>query len=51
FRPRENFKRMNRTSMRMCLPELDVEEVFTAFRNDTFFGAHYWLPGGAHFRG
>ena len=27
FRPRENFKRMNRTAQRMCLPELDVEEV------------------------
>jgi branched-chain amino acid aminotransferase len=32
FRPRENFKRMNRTSLRMCLPELDVEEVLTALK-------------------
>ena len=32
FRPRENFKRMNRTSQRMCLPELDVEEVLDALK-------------------
>jgi branched-chain amino acid aminotransferase len=32
FRPRENFKRMNRTSLRMCLPELDVEEVLTTLK-------------------
>ena len=32
FRPRENFKRMNRTSQRMCLPELDVEEVLVALK-------------------
>ena len=32
FRPRENFKRMNRTSLRMCLPELDIEEVLTTLK-------------------
>ena len=32
FRPRENFKRMNRTALRMCLPELDVEEVLTTLK-------------------
>ena len=32
FRPRENFKRMNLTSQRMCLPELDVEEVLVALK-------------------
>ena len=32
FRPRENFKRMNRTAQRMCLPELDVEEVLDALK-------------------
>ncbi len=32
FRPRENFYRMNRTSQRMCLPELDVEEVLVALK-------------------
>jgi len=32
FRPRENFKRMNRTAQRMCLPELDVEEVLSALK-------------------
>jgi len=32
FRPRENFKRMNLTSQRMCLPELNVEEVLVALK-------------------
>ena len=32
FRPRENFKRMNRTAQRMCLPELDVEEVLDSLK-------------------
>jgi len=32
FRPRENFKRMNRTAQRMCLPELDIEEVLAALK-------------------
>ena len=32
FRPRENLKRMNRTSQRMCLPKLDVEEVLDALK-------------------
>ena len=32
FRPRENFKRMNRTAQRMCLPELDVDEVLDALK-------------------
>jgi len=32
FRPRENFKRMNRTSLRMCLPELDIEEMLTILK-------------------
>ena len=32
FRPRENFKRMNRTARRMCIPELDVDEVLDALK-------------------
>ena len=32
FRPRENFKRMNLTSIRMCMPEIDVEEVLVALK-------------------
>ena len=32
FRPRENFKRMNRTAQRMCIPELDVDEVLDALK-------------------
>ena len=32
FRPRENFKRMNNTSQRMCLPDLNIEEVLDALK-------------------
>jgi len=32
FRPRENFKRMNRTSLRLCMPEIDVDEVLDALK-------------------
>ena len=28
FRPRDNFKRMNRSASRMCIPELDIDTVF-----------------------
>ena len=43
FRPRENFKRMNRTSLRMCLPELDVEEVLTALKQLLRLDSE-WVP-------
>ena len=32
FRPRENFKRMNRTAQRMCLPELNIDNVLDALK-------------------
>ena len=32
FRPRENFKRMNNTSIRMCMPEIEVEEILSALK-------------------
>ena len=32
FRPRLNFERMNKTSRRMCLPELDVEATLDALK-------------------
>ncbi|MDG1860102.1 MAG: branched-chain amino acid aminotransferase, partial [SAR324 cluster bacterium] len=46
FRPRENFKRMNRTSLRMCLPELDVEEVLTALKQLLRLDSG-WVPNEA----
>ena len=46
FRPRENFKRMNRTSLRMCLPELDVEEVLTVLKQLLRLDSG-WVPNEA----
>ena len=46
FRPRENFKRMNRTSLRMCLPELDVEEVLNALKQLLRLDSG-WVPNEA----
>ncbi|MBS1254331.1 MAG: Branched-chain-amino-acid aminotransferase 2 [Deltaproteobacteria bacterium] len=44
FRPRENFKRMNLTSKRMCLPELDVEEMLDALKQLLRLDSG-WVPG------
>jgi branched-chain amino acid aminotransferase, group II len=44
FRPRENFKRMNRTALRMCIPELDVEEVLDALKQLLRLESA-WVPG------
>jgi len=44
FRPRENFKRMNRTAQRMCLPELDVEEVLDSLKQLLRLDSG-WVPG------
>jgi len=43
FRPRENFKRMNRTSLRMCMPEIDVEEVLFALKQLLNLESR-WIP-------
>jgi len=43
FRPRENFKRMNQTSLRMCMPELDVEEVLVALKQLLNLESR-WIP-------
>ena len=43
FRPRENFKRMNLTSKRMCLPELDTEEVLDALKQLLRLDSR-WIP-------
>ena len=44
FRPRENFKRMNRTAQRMCIPELDVDEVLDALKQLLRLDSG-WVPG------
>ena len=44
FRPRENFIRMNRTAQRMCIPELDVDEVLDAL-NQLLRLDSGWVPG------
>ena len=43
FRPRENFERMNRTAQRMCLPELDTEEVLDALKQLLRLDSR-WIP-------
>ena len=43
FRPRENFKRLNRTAQRMCIPEVDVEEVLDALKQLLSLDAR-WVP-------
>ena len=32
FRPRDNFKRMNRSATRLCMPELDVEDALEGLK-------------------
>ena len=32
FRPRDNFKRMNRSAQRLCMPQLDVEEAMEGLK-------------------
>lgn len=43
FRPRENFKRMNFTSIRMCMPEIDVEKVLLALKKLLCLDSK-WIP-------
>ncbi len=43
FRPRENFKRMNRTSIRMCMPEIEIEEVLAALKKLLYLDSK-WIP-------
>ena len=43
FRPRENFKRMNRTSIRMCMPEVEVEEVLDVLKKLLTIDSK-WIP-------
>lgn len=45
FRPEENFKRLNRSAVRMCMPELP-EEVFMNGLEQLLRLDHKWIPKG-----
>ena len=44
FRPRENFKRLNRSSVRLCMPEVDVDLVMEGLRELVLLDKD-WVPG------
>ena len=43
FRPRENFKRMNNSAKRMCMPEMDVDYVIGALK-ELLKVERRWVP-------
>jgi len=43
FRPKENFKRMNRTSIRMCMPEVEVDEILDSLKQLLRLDSK-WIP-------
>lgn len=43
FRPYDNFKRMNRSAKRLCMPEIDVETVMSALKELLILEAE-WIP-------
>ncbi|MCB9207289.1 MAG: branched-chain amino acid aminotransferase [Ignavibacteriales bacterium] len=43
FRPDENFKRMNRSASRLCMPELDMDLAITALKELVKL-EHEWIP-------
>lgn len=43
FRPRDNFKRMNNSAKRLCMPEIDVEKVMSAL-NQLILLEKDWIP-------
>lgn len=45
FRPEENFKRLNRSAVRMCMPELP-EEIFMNGLEQLLRLDHKWIPKG-----
>ena len=44
FRPRENFKRLNRSSVRLCMPEVDVDLVMDGLKELVLLDRD-WVPG------
>lgn len=45
FRPRDNFKRMNRTAVRMCMPEVDIDLVMEGMVKLILLEKE-WIPKG-----
>jgi branched-chain amino acid aminotransferase len=43
FRPRDNVARLNRSAVRLCLPEVDVDEVMTGMR-ELILLEKDWIP-------
>ncbi|MEJ2723466.1 MAG: branched-chain amino acid aminotransferase [Deltaproteobacteria bacterium] len=46
FRPRENFKRLNRSSVRLCMPEVDVDLVMEGLTKLVLLDRD-WVPGSS----
>ena len=44
FRPRDNFKRLNRSAIRMCMPEVDIDLTMAAMRQLILIDQD-WIPG------
>ncbi|MFH1122066.1 MAG: branched-chain amino acid aminotransferase [Pseudomonadota bacterium] len=45
FRPRENFKRFNRSAARVCMPELDIDEALDGMKQLILLD-RAWVPTG-----
>lgn len=43
FRPRENFKRMNRSALRLCMPELPIEDAMAGMKSLVLLDRE-WIP-------
>jgi branched-chain amino acid aminotransferase len=44
FRPRENLKRLNRSSVRLCMPQVDVDQVMDGLKELVLLDRD-WVPG------
>ena len=43
FRPRENFKRMNRSAVRLCMPEMDIDMIMDGMKK-LILMEREWVP-------
>ncbi|WP_028320301.1 branched-chain amino acid aminotransferase [Desulfatiglans anilini] len=43
FRPRENFERMNRSALRLCMPEIPIEEAMAGMKSLVLLDRE-WIP-------
>lgn len=46
FRPQENFKRLNRSATRLCMPEVDIEQVMQGLKKLILLDKD-WIPKSA----